>query len=77
MTVFRLLWRNRALISVLVRRELDARYRASALGFFWSLLNPLMLLAVYAVVFTYIFSPRFPGGGFRRIREVAGRGGKR
>ena len=62
MTVIRLLWRNRALIAVLVRRELDARYRASALGFFWSLLNPLLLLAVYAVVFTYIFSPRFPGG---------------
>lgn len=61
MTVLRLLWRNRALIEVLVRRELDARYRASALGFFWSLLNPLLLLAVYAVVFTYIFSPRFPG----------------
>jgi ABC-type polysaccharide/polyol phosphate export permease len=31
------------------------------LGFFWSLLNPLLMLAVYAVVFTYIFSPRFPG----------------
>jgi ABC-type polysaccharide/polyol phosphate export permease len=61
LTVLRLLWRNRALIVVLVRRELDARYRASALGFFWSLLNPLLLLAVYAVVFTYIFSPRFPG----------------
>ena len=62
MTVFRLLWRHRALIAVLVRRDLDARYRASVLGFFWSLLNPLLLLAVYAVVFTYIFSPRFPGG---------------
>jgi ABC-type polysaccharide/polyol phosphate export permease len=62
MTVFRLLWRQRALIAVLVRRDLDARYRASVLGFFWSLLNPLLLLAVYAVVFTYIFSPRFPGG---------------
>ena len=62
MTVFRLLWRHRALIAVLVRRDLDARYRASVLGFFWSLINPLLLLAVYAVVFTYIFSPRFPGG---------------
>jgi lipopolysaccharide transport system permease protein len=62
MTVVRLLWRHRALIAVLVRRDLDARYRASVLGFFWSLLNPLLLLAVYAVVFTYIFSPRFPGG---------------
>ena len=62
MSVVRLLWRQRALVWVLVRRDLNARYRASALGFFWSLLNPLLLLAVYAVVFTYIFQPRFPGG---------------
>jgi len=62
MTVIRILWRHRALIVVLVKRDLDARYRASVLGFFWSLINPLLLLAVYAVVFTYIFSPRFPGG---------------
>ena len=61
MTVLHLLWRHRTLVAVLVRRELDARYRASVLGFFWSLLNPLLMLAVYAVVFTYIFSPRFPG----------------
>ena len=61
MSALRLLWSHRALVAVLVRRELDARYRASFLGFFWSLLNPLLLLAVYAVVFTYIFSPRFPG----------------
>jgi ABC-type polysaccharide/polyol phosphate export permease len=58
----RVLWRQRALVAVLVRRELNARYRASVLGFVWSLLNPLLLLAVYAVVFTYIFDPRFPGG---------------
>ncbi len=62
MSVLHLVWRHRALVAVLVRRELDARYRASVLGFFWSLLNPLLLLIVYAVVFTYIFSPRFPGG---------------
>ena len=57
-----LLWRHRALVGVLVRRELSARYRASVLGFFWSLLNPLLLLVVYAFVFTTIFQPRFPGG---------------
>lgn len=62
MSLVRLLWRQRALVAVLVRRELNARYRASALGFLWSLLNPLLLLFVYAVVFTYIFHPRFPGG---------------
>ncbi len=62
MDVLGLLWRQRALIAVLVRRELVARYRASTLGFLWSLLNPLLLLVVYAVVFTTIFQPRFPGG---------------
>lgn len=62
MSTLRLLWRHRALVLVLVRRDLNARYRASALGFFWSLLNPLLLLTVYTVVFTYIFQPRFPGG---------------
>lgn len=61
MTTLRLLWRYRALIDVLVRRELNARYRASALGFLWSLLNPLLLLLVYTVVFTTVFKPRFPG----------------
>jgi len=62
MTVLRLLWRHRALVEVLVRRELNARYRSSVLGYFWSLLNPLLLLVVYTVVFTTIFQPRFPGG---------------
>jgi len=32
------------------------------LGYLWSLLNPLLMLLVYAVVFTYVFQPRFPGG---------------
>jgi ABC-type polysaccharide/polyol phosphate export permease len=62
MKVLLLLWRYRALVMVLVRRELAARYRASLFGYLWSLLNPLLLLAVYAVVFTTIFTPRFPGG---------------
>ncbi len=57
-----ILWRHRALIAVLVRRELVARYRASVLGFFWSMLNPLLLLAVYTFVFTTIFKPRYVGG---------------
>jgi len=62
MSVLRLLWQHRALVAVLVRRELSARYRASFFGYLWSLLNPLLLLLVYAVVFTSIFEPRFPGG---------------
>jgi lipopolysaccharide transport system permease protein len=52
------LWRHRALIGVLTTRELKARYRGSVLGFLWSLLNPLLMLAVYTVVFQLIFPNR-------------------
>ena len=54
------LWRHRALGFVLVSRELKARYRGSVLGFFWSLLNPLLMLAVYTIVFAFIFPGRSP-----------------
>jgi len=43
--------RYRALIQSLVARELKARYRGSVLGFFWSFINPLILLTIYSVVF--------------------------
>jgi ABC-type polysaccharide/polyol phosphate export permease len=51
-------WRNRALVLALTRRELAARYRGGLLGYFWSLVNPLLLLAVYATVFRLVFTPR-------------------
>lgn len=49
---FRDLYRYRALIDSLVRREVQARYRRSMLGYLWTLLNPLLLLLVYLMVFT-------------------------
>ncbi len=55
------MWRNlvrlaryRGLIQSLVARELKARYRGSVLGFFWSFVNPLLLLSIYTFVFAYI-----------------------
>jgi ABC-2 type transport system permease protein len=39
----------RELLGLLVRRELKARYKDSALGFLWSLLRPLAVLLVYYV----------------------------
>lgn len=50
--------RQRPLVVALTRRELTARYRGGVLGFFWSLANPLLLLAVYATVFRFVFTPR-------------------
>jgi len=45
----------RHLIWILALKELKIRYRGSALGFFWSILNPLLLLLIYTFVFTVIF----------------------
>ena len=39
-------------------RELKARYRGSVLGFFWSFINPLLLLAIYSFIFTTIMPNR-------------------
>ncbi len=49
---------QRPLVLALTRRELSARYRGGALGFLWSLVNPLLLLLVYATVFRFVFAPR-------------------
>jgi ABC-2 type transport system permease protein len=40
---------NRELIWALAMKELNIRYRRSALGFFWALLNPLFMLIIYTV----------------------------
>lgn len=49
------LWGARELLRNLTVRELKVRYKRSALGFFWSLLNPLLMMAVFTVVFTLAF----------------------
>jgi ABC-type polysaccharide/polyol phosphate export permease len=62
LTHLRQLLRYRALISALVARELKARYRGSVLGFFWSFVNPLLLLLIYNFVFTTVM-PEARGAG--------------
>jgi len=54
------LFRYRGLIQSLVARELKARYRGSVLGFFWSFVNPLLLLTIYSFVFTKILENPTP-----------------
>jgi lipopolysaccharide transport system permease protein len=46
------MWRYRALLLNLVLRDLKVRYRNSVLGILWSLGNPLLMMAVFTVVFT-------------------------
>ena len=58
------LWRYRELIENLIVRDLKVRYKGSALGFLWCLLNPLLLMLVFTAVFTVMLPnlavPRFP-----------------
>ncbi len=56
----RQLLRYRGLIQSMVARELKARYRGSVLGFFWSFINPLLLLLIYSFVFTVVLPGTHP-----------------
>ena len=48
----------------MLRRELRAKYKASALGILWSYLYPLSLVAVYTLVFSFLWHavdvPHYP-----------------
>lgn len=49
----------RGLILQLARREIVARYKGSVLGLGWSLIQPLVMLAIYTFVFSTIFKSRW------------------
>lgn len=54
-------WRQRGLLRDLVVRDIAGRYRGSAMGVLWSLLTPLVMLAVYTFVFSVVFQARWGG----------------
>ena len=52
-------WHNfskyRPLIRELVTRDLKVKYRRSVLGYVWSILNPLLMMLLQSLVFSYMF----------------------
>jgi lipopolysaccharide transport system permease protein len=50
------LFRYRELVASLVVRDLKVRYKSSVLGFVWSLLNPILMMLVFYVVFTVLLA---------------------
>ena len=49
------IYKYRFLIHELVIRDIKKKYRRSVLGILWSVLNPLLMMAVTAMVFSTIF----------------------
>lgn len=52
------IWTSRILLRDSVKVALRQRYAGSALGLFWVLLGPTLLLALYAVIYLFIFRVR-------------------
>ena len=53
--LLQLLTRHRQLIKEMTWREVTQRYVGHALGMFWTIGQPLFLMAVYVFVFSYVF----------------------
>lgn len=65
LAVFTSFWQHRTLVLRLAKRKVEARHRGSFLGLAWSVLTPLLMLAVYTFVFSVVFHARWevPQGG--------------
>lgn len=50
------LWQYRELLRNLVVRDIKVRYKRSVLGFAWMLLNPLISMVVFTVIFREVFN---------------------
>ncbi len=56
-----LLWRTRDLVVTCLMRDLTTRFRGTALGWLWPLVQPALLFVVYGFLFTRILGLRMPG----------------
>lgn len=55
--------RDREILANLVRKEVKVKYKSSVLGAAWSMLNPILYLAVFSLVFSVVLKngvPHFP-----------------
>lgn len=47
------------LIGQLIKRDIVARYKGSILGIGWSMINPLIMISIYTLVFSQIFQAKW------------------
>ncbi|ABM05144.1 ABC-2 type transporter permease protein [Psychromonas ingrahamii 37] len=58
-----ILYKNKRLIISLTRRDILQRYQGSLLGVFWSILTPIVMLAIYTFIFSVVFKAKWGIGG--------------
>jgi len=72
MTVYADLIRYRELFGNLFRRDVQAKYRGSLLGIAWTLANPVLLMAVYLLVFSVLWKTPFGSEGHYALFLLVG-----
>ena len=53
------IYMNNELIWTLVNRDVQAKYKGSWLGIFWTMGNPIIMMIIYTFVFSSIFKARW------------------
>jgi lipopolysaccharide transport system permease protein len=71
-TVYGDLVRYRELFGNLFRRDVQAKYRGSLLGLAWTLANPVLLMAVYLLVFSVLWKTQFGSEGHYALFLLVG-----
>jgi lipopolysaccharide transport system permease protein len=71
-TVYTDVLRYRELFGNLFRRDVQAKYRGSLLGLAWTLANPVLLMAVYLLVFSVLWETPFGTEGHYALFLLVG-----
>ena len=63
LSLIALLYQKRELTIEMTRREFTERYAGQALGVLWGFVHPILTIAVYLFIFSYVFQARTEGAG--------------
>jgi ABC-type polysaccharide/polyol phosphate export permease len=70
-SALRLAFEHKDLLRNLIGRDLRTRYRGSAFGWGWSLMNPLMTTATFSFAFRYVFDVQAKAGDPSGLKNFA------
>ena len=60
MNIFKKIYNYRELLKTSVKKDIGGKYKHSFFGLLWSFMNPLLQIAVYAIIFPLIIKNDIP-----------------